>query len=378
VLDVLQQTSTDEFALIENGAIAGQYLALFWQPITIAKDLASGTARRIKMLGRFFTLFRGEDGSINLVQDRCPHRGTSLAYGWVEGNCIRCRYHGWKFSGDGPGVEFPAESASFTRSISLDTHPVREYLGVIFAFLGEGDAPEFPRFPELEDESAGELLSLAVVLPYNYYQRVENDVDEVHIHFTHREFMGGFGLTDLPRISAEETGYGMVATATRADGSKLFTHALMPNVMLRDVAIQQDRVNLTLHAAWRVPIDDATTLSVMIDRVSNYDEGTRQGEKAMTDPAAIAARVMAGELTLDEVDPDHPLLPVIQDTVTMGGQGIIADRKAEHLGSSDRAIAMLRKIWKRELAALREGRPTTDWQRPNGDKLKTFEPGNAG
>ena len=378
MMDALQQQSTDEFALVENGAIAGQYIARFWQPIGIAKDLAPGVARRIKMLGRFYTLFRGEDDSINLIQDRCPHRGTSLAYGWVEGNCIRCRYHGWKFSGDGQGVEFPAESASFTRHIKLETHPVREYLGVIFAYLGDGEPPAFPRFPELEDDNAGELLSLAVVLPYNYFQRVENDVDEVHIHFTHREFMGGFGLTDLPRISAEETGYGMVATATRADGSKLFTHALMPNVMLRDVAIQQDRDNLTIHAAWRVPIDDATTLSVMIDRVSSYDESTRQGEKVMIDPAEIAGRVMAGEITLEEVDANHPLLPVIQDTVTMAGQGVIADRNAEHLGSSDRAIAMLRKIWRRELSALREGRPLTEWGRSDDKKLKTFEPGTSG
>ncbi|HLG90097.1 MAG TPA: Rieske 2Fe-2S domain-containing protein, partial [Alphaproteobacteria bacterium] len=251
-----QQHPSDDFSLVENGAIAGRYLSRFWQPVALSKDYAPGAAKRIKILGKFYTLYRGEQGVMNLVQDRCPHRGTSLAYGWVEGNCIRCRYHGWKFSGDGQGVEFPAETATYTRHVSLETHPVREYLGVVFGYFGEGEAPSFPRFPELEDESAGELLSMAVVLPYNYFQRVENDVDEVHIHFTHREFMGSFGLIDLPRISAKETDYGLVAIATRADGSRLHTHAFMPNIMLREVAIQQDTSKLTIHAAWRVPIDD--------------------------------------------------------------------------------------------------------------------------
>ncbi|HXM07241.1 MAG TPA: hypothetical protein VN936_07245, partial [Candidatus Acidoferrum sp.] len=191
------------------------------------------------------------------------------------------------------------------------------------------------------------------------------------------DFMGGFGLIDLPRISAQETAYGMVATAARADGTKLFTHVIMPNIMLRDVAIQQDRTNLTIHAAWRVPIDDVTTLSVMIDRVSNFDESIRAGWANMTDPAEIAAQVMACEITLDEIDMEHPLLPVIQDTVTMGGQGLIADRSAEHLGSSDRAIALLRRIWKREMNAVRDGKPLTEWKRSGEGKLVTFEAGDA-
>jgi 5,5'-dehydrodivanillate O-demethylase oxygenase subunit len=368
---------TDDFSLIENGAVAGRYLAKFWQPIAISRDLARSRAKRIQILGQFYTLYRGDDDSVNLVQDRCPHRGTSLAYGWVEGTSIRCRYHGWKFSCTGQGEHFPAETATYARSICIKAHPVRDYLGVIFGYLGEGEAPEFPRFPELEDESAGELLSLAVVLPYNYFQRVENDVDEVHIHYTHGEFAGSFGLVDIPKISAKETEYGMVAIATRADGSKLFTHVFMPNVMLREVVIQQDLTNLTIHAAWRVPIDDVSTLSVMIDRVANPDRSMHEKLAAMEDPRLLAERIMAGEMTLDEMDANHPLLPVVQDTVCMKGQGIIADRKAEHLGASDRAIGLLRKIWTRELNAVAESRPVTPWKRSDTGKLKTSEPGSV-
>ncbi|MEC3974457.1 Rieske 2Fe-2S domain-containing protein [Amycolatopsis sp. H20-H5] len=317
-----QSYPSDDFSIVENDAIAGQYLATFWQPVALSKDYAPGTSKRIKLLGKFYTLYRGDEGAINLVQDRCPHRGTSLAYGWVEGNCIRCRYHGWKFSGDGQGVEFPAETATYARSISLETHPVREYLGVVFGYLGEGEPPEFPRYPELEDESAGELVSMAVTLPYNYFQRVENDVDEVHIYYVHRDLMANFGLIELPRITAKETDYGLLATTARPDGSKFFTHFHMPNLMLREAAIGQDKENLAIHAAWRLPIDNVTTLSVMIDRIKNYDESIRESEKEMVDPAEIAARVLAGELTLDEVDQNHPLLPVIQDTVAMAAQGL--------------------------------------------------------
>ena len=181
------------------------------------------------------------------------------------------------------------------------------------------------------------------------------------------------GLVDIPRISASETDYGLVSVATRSDGSKLYTHAFMPNIMLREVVIQQDLTNLTMHAAWRVPIDDVTTLSVMIDRVANPEHAMHDSLKGMTDPNEIARRIMACEMSLDDVDPTHPLLPVIQDTVCMAGQGVVADRNAEHLGASDRAIGLLRKIWTREMGALEDGRPLKEWKRMDKAKLKTSE-----
>ena len=295
----------------------------------------------------------------------------------MEGSSIRCRYHGWKFSGDGQGEDFPAETATYARSICLKTYPAREYLGVIFGFFGAGEPPEFLRFPELEDESAGELLSVATVLPYNYYQRVENDIDEVHVHFTHGEFAGSFGISDIPLITATETEYGLVNVATRPDGSKLFTHAFMPNVMLREVVTQQDRSQLTVHAAWRVPIDDVSTLSLFIDRVANPDKSMHEKLKTMIDPNELAAKIMSCEMTLDDVDELHPLLPVIQDTVCMAGQGVVADRKAENLGRSDRAIGLLRRLWLRELRALREGEPLKAWRRTTEEKLQMVELANA-
>ena len=364
---------SDNYSRVENGAIAGRYLAQYWQPIALMRDHKPASAKRIKMLGKYFTLYRTADGAPKLVQDRCPHRGTSLAYGWVEGDSIRCRYHGWKFDGQGQGEEFPAETATYARSVCLKTYPVQEYLGVIFAYLGEGETPVFPRFPELEDEAAGELLSVATVLPYNYFQRVENDIDEVHVHFTHGEFAGTFGLHDVPIITAKETEYGLVNYAARPDGTKLLTHAFMPNMMLREVVTQQDRSQLTIHAAWRVPIDDLTTLSVFIDRVGNPDKSMHEKLKGMIDPNELAAKIMACEMTLDEVDENHPLLPVIQDTVCMAGQGVVADREAENLGRSDRAIGLLRKIWKRELQALEEGQPLKAWARVDEEKLPMIE-----
>src|ERR1700734_3989955 len=96
-----------DFARVENGALAGRFVGRFWQPIALSEELKKGRAKRVKLLGEYYTLYRGEDGAVRMTQDRCPHRGTMLYLGWVEENSIRCRYHGWKFDGTGQGEEFP-------------------------------------------------------------------------------------------------------------------------------------------------------------------------------------------------------------------------------------------------------------------------------
>ena len=115
-----------DFAHVENGALAGKLLARSWQPIALSRNYKPGRAQRIKVLGEHFTLYSGEDGGMRLTRDRCPRRGTSLAYGWVEGNSIRCRYHGWKFDETGQGEEFLPEATTYASKLCLKTYPVRK------------------------------------------------------------------------------------------------------------------------------------------------------------------------------------------------------------------------------------------------------------
>jgi 5,5'-dehydrodivanillate O-demethylase len=352
-----------DFARVENGALAGRFVARFWQPIALSTDLNKGRAKRVKLLGEHYTLYRGQDGAVRMTQDRCPHRGTMLYLGWIEENSIRCRYHGWKFGGTGQGEEFPAETASYAAKICLKTYPTREYLGAIFCYVGEGEAPEFPIFPEAEDESRGELVVEGVFLPYNFFQRIENDHDESHIFFTHKLFFAQYGLTKIPKVTAKETDYGIVVVSTRADGKQRVGYGFMPNILMREVPIPHDRTKMSLLLGWRVPVDDVTTYSLMVFRVGTRYEPPSNGA-TYEDAAVVVERVMKGEISLDDVDENHPSLPIIQDTVSIGGQGQIADRSDEHLGVSDKGVAMLRRAWARELRAIEDGGPLKTFKRP--------------
>src|SRR5215210_2451076 len=180
-----------DFIRTGPGTLAGRYLRRFWQPVAIGRDLPPGRAIPVRLLGEDFTLYRGEAGTPHAVANRCAHRGTQLSTGWVEGDCLRCFYHGWKYDGSGQCVEMPAEDPSFPPKVRIASYLTEEYLGLLFVYLGEGAPPSLPRFPELEDESQGVREVYTYTWPCNYFQALEND--PFHGDWVHRESYAASG-----------------------------------------------------------------------------------------------------------------------------------------------------------------------------------------
>ena len=114
----------------------------FWHPVARSEDLPAGTAKPIRIMSEDFTLYRGAGGAAHLTAFRCAHRGTQLSTGWVEEDNIRCFYHGWVYDASGQCIDQPAEKdESFAAKIKIRSYPAEDYLGLVFAYLGEGDAP---------------------------------------------------------------------------------------------------------------------------------------------------------------------------------------------------------------------------------------------
>ena len=111
------------------GTLAGTFMRRFWHPIHRAEELRPGQAKPIEIMSERFTLYRSETGTPHVTEFRCPHRGTQLSAGWVEGDSIRCMYHGWLFNGTGQCTDQPAEEKSFATKIRIRSYPTREYLG---------------------------------------------------------------------------------------------------------------------------------------------------------------------------------------------------------------------------------------------------------
>ncbi|HEY3115211.1 MAG TPA: Rieske 2Fe-2S domain-containing protein [Chloroflexota bacterium] len=351
------------------GTLAGRYLRSFWQPVRLASHVKPGRALPIRIMSEDFTLYRGESGEPHLLTFRCAHRGTQLSTGWVEGDNLRCFYHGWKYDPNGQCLEQPAEPEPFCSRIKIRAYPTREYLGFVWAYLGEGEPPEFPRVPEFERPDYVVNLSY-LEWPVNYFTQIDNAVDQAHTAMTHWHFGRG-----VPTIRVDNTDYG-VAVHASGPGYRNPSHFHMPNAHEWGSPPRPGGADRWSYArGWRVPIDDSHYIRFGIDIVpltgeeaDKFQERMAEREKKITRLGwEVGEDVLAGRMAPQELDPElYPDLVNIQDYIAQVGIGDIAENPPdEHLGSSDMAIVKLRRLWARELEALAAGRPLTQWRRPD-------------
>ena len=361
----------ESFLQTGPGTAAGDYLRRFWQPIYHTADLARGRAVPLRIMGENFTLYRGESGLLCLTDPRCPHRGTQLSSGWVEGDDLRCFYHGWKFAPDGRCNEQPAEDSSYCDRVKLNTYPTREYLGLIFAYLGPGEAPLFPTYPEFGDFDG--LIEIDSYLrECNYFQNLENALDMSHVAFVHRDNMASYGgIGRGAQLRAEESNWGVTYTFARDDGQLRVQQFGMPNIFYMTALPTDPEVGWQESLFWWVPIDDRAHMQFSLHRVAvagaaaQEVETRHQKRRAAIDQPhqRIAEDVLRGKIALRDVDKTRVDLVRLQDDIAQLGQGRLANRDAERPGRGDTGVIAIRRLWSRELAALAEDRALKDWAR---------------
>jgi 5,5'-dehydrodivanillate O-demethylase oxygenase subunit len=375
-----QYTEADfnDFEHVGPDTLMGRYLRTFWHPVYISEQLKPGWAVPVKLMNEPFTLYRGESGTVHAVEFRCPHRGTQLSTGFIEDDNLRCRYHGWVFDGEGRCVEQPLEKPPFMDRIRMRSYPVQEYLGLIFAYLGEGEPPPLPRYPRMEREG---LLEWAFApRACNYFNELENDPE--HVPFTHRDPRlprGEYPLADSVRV--EESNWGIAQHRSYGDAVLIVQHG-MPNI--RSTAHGKGAEVFR----FKVPVDDENLVSFEVEYYPMSAEEAAKRREAGTHKiggdnearAVLTQEILAGKHRLYDFDVDPPpgiSMFNLQDDVTQVGQGVFRDREREHLGSSDAYVVLLRNLFRRELRAFAEGRPLKHWELTD-DLVNTSRPWTEG
>lgn len=172
----------------------------FWHVLALSSEVERKPTKAV-CLGQPFVLYRTRSGDPVVLSDLCVHRGAELSRGKVEGDCVVCPYHGWRYQQDGACDRIPAnlEGRTIPRKARVDSYPVVERYGFVWAFLGdlpEEERPPIPDWPEFEDPSFrpvyGEFRWNA-----NYERVLENGIDVAHTPFVHG---GSFGNPDKPQI----------------------------------------------------------------------------------------------------------------------------------------------------------------------------------
>lgn len=173
----------------------------FWYPICTTAELVRDEARRVELLGVRLVAFRGESGEAHVMSDTCIHRGGSLSKGKIFGDDVQCPYHGWRFGGNGQCTAIPSmEGKKPPARAKVDSYPVYEKYGVVFAFLGDLPEAERPPVPVVDEwEKDGWRVGEPTVFELDaFYERsIENGLDPVHNEFVHPS-------QGSPRVGADQ------------------------------------------------------------------------------------------------------------------------------------------------------------------------------
>src|SRR5258708_40352503 len=110
----MDQADNELITHVGAGTPAGETLRKYWLPVGLSSEIDADAPKLVRWLGEDLLLFRDEFGRVGLTQPNCPHRGTSLDYGWLEAGGHYCCYHGSGFDDHCRCLVQPGQPAEIT------------------------------------------------------------------------------------------------------------------------------------------------------------------------------------------------------------------------------------------------------------------------
>jgi phthalate 4,5-dioxygenase oxygenase subunit len=382
---MLSRDDNELLSRVGPGTPMGALLRQYWIPALTSRELPApdGPPVRVRLLGENLVAFRVTSGKVGLIQNHCPHRGTSLFFGRNEDEGLRCVYHGWKFDCTGACVDMPSEppESNLASKVRATAYPCVERNDVVWAYLGPRATP--PPLPDIEPNmlEPGASTVRKVLRECNWFQALEGDIDTGHLGFLHLGAVrpedttpGTFDYYTVadraPRYEVVDTEFGTSYGAYRPAESDTYywriAHFLFPFFTMIPTGVLGMQI---LVRAW-VPVDDEHVMfwSLELPR-------SRQGGGAATlakngRPVAAAGDRDGGfEFLPDTTDwlgkfrltqhkdndylidraaqRAHSFTGIAgihqQDQAVTEAMGPIIDRTREHLGSSDAMVIRTRR-----------------------------------
>jgi phenylpropionate dioxygenase-like ring-hydroxylating dioxygenase large terminal subunit len=252
-----------------------------WYAVAFSSAVTSKPTR-MSVFGDALVVYRRlEDRRVVALSDACAHRGAALSRGWLDGDCIRCPYHGWKYDIGGGCVEIPANPADtpVPSNARVRAYAAEERYGLVWLF--RGDLPEHlrPAIPTLKhfDDPAMRLVSGSFGWRAHYTHVEENSIDISHLPWVHDRSIGHLNPSTVEFHDVREEEWGASATIVReiSPGKKWLWSYLerksrhsgcitvtasfhMPNVTCVEVSLPF--ATFCVYGA-HVPVDDRTTVT---------------------------------------------------------------------------------------------------------------------
>jgi phenylpropionate dioxygenase-like ring-hydroxylating dioxygenase large terminal subunit len=144
-------------------------------------------------------LFRTADGTVAAIEDRCCHRQMPLSKGWLEGDSVRCGYHGLRFDAAGKCVEIPGQ-VNIPPRARVRTFPVAEKWKWVWVWTGDAEKADPALIPDMHWNDDPDWISTGstTYVRGNYQLISDNLLDLTHETYIHRGSLGNQAVVEHP------------------------------------------------------------------------------------------------------------------------------------------------------------------------------------
>jgi nitrite reductase/ring-hydroxylating ferredoxin subunit len=186
------------------------FLRNWWYVAAWSHQIRPGEIAARTILGEPVVFYRTSTGEVAALEDRCCHRFAPLSRGRLEGDDIRCMYHGIKFSAAGKCVEIPAQD-QIPAAVKVRTYPVVEKDRWVWVWMGDTALADTSLVPRaLGHEDPGHLIGTGQLSYEANFQLIhDNLLDLTHLSFVHEKTLARGSMswgTARPIVSPLERG----------------------------------------------------------------------------------------------------------------------------------------------------------------------------
>ena len=192
-----------------------------WYPVAWSREVKGGRALATRFAGEPIVLVRSKEGGVFALEDRCAHRQVPLSKGLVQGDAIRCGYHGWTYDRSGACVDVPYLGKDHLPN-GVRAYPCQEREGVVFVFPGDPALAAARSLPQLGSAADPRYKTrrFGQTIDCHYSFMHENLMDMNH-QFLHRANMGQIRPRFLGR-RVGDTWFEIDYTFARSGGGQSF------------------------------------------------------------------------------------------------------------------------------------------------------------
>lgn len=170
----------------------GLYPLNVWYAAAFSHELKAGAPIARAICDKHVVLYRTETGEAVALQDRCVHRGMPLSVGGkIEGDAIRCPYHGLLFDKSGACTEIPGQDR-VPPTAKVKAYPLVERDALLWIWMGDPELADPATAPSYEYHSSDKWAYRTATYEFeaDYLLLLDNLMDLTHVGYVHK-MVGG-------------------------------------------------------------------------------------------------------------------------------------------------------------------------------------------